>query len=246
MPFCVGNFACGSRSWQALVGSFSNLGTRRRVVRRSLSVMSSSYDKVRGGSLSFKNGGSLAVKKKSKKSKKGSKSKEAAAEAAALSVGQGTEATPGATRRGPTRSSFRTRASVEEGKGRSNCWGTNYRQAPDVPHGYTTSWKGKKREEMTHGSAWAAVAAKPTSSPNRDVHHVVQHGRALHAHHLHDIVGVFVSAFMTAAGGGAYPLAGLGRTLPADRKRPCGAMTSDGRNLLPMSPRLYLRMCLVS
>ena len=51
--------------------------------------MSSSYDKVRGGSLSFKNGGSLAVKKKSKKSKKGSKSKEAAAEAAALSVGQG-------------------------------------------------------------------------------------------------------------------------------------------------------------
>ena len=29
----------------------------------------SSYDKVRGGSLSFKNGGSLAVKKKKKKTK---------------------------------------------------------------------------------------------------------------------------------------------------------------------------------
>lgn len=151
MPFCVGNFACGPRSWQALVGSFSNLGTRRRVVRRSLSVMSSSYDKVRGGSLSFKNGGSLAVKKKSKKSKKGSKSKETAAEAAALSVGQGIGGDPGGDAKGTYEELFPYESKrQEEGKGRSNCWGTNYRQAPDVLHGYTTSWKGKKREEMTH------------------------------------------------------------------------------------------------
>ena len=109
--------------------------------------MSSSYDKVRGGSLSFKNGGSLAVKKKSKKSKKGSKSKEAAAEAAALSVGQGIGGDPGGDAKGTYEELFPYESKrQEEGKGRSNCWGTNYRQAPDVLHGYTTSWKGKKRE----------------------------------------------------------------------------------------------------
>ena len=136
----------GRRSWEvsqtlALVGAWFV----------ALSVMSSSYDKVRGGSLSFKNGGSLAVKKKSKKSKKGSKSKEAAAEAAALSVGQGIGGDPGGDAKGTYEELFPYESKrQEEGKGRSNCWGTNYRQAPDVLHGYTTSWKGKKREEMTH------------------------------------------------------------------------------------------------
>lgn len=141
---------------RALGGPFRRweiLGSRHSPPRGSsvTLVMSSSYDKVRGGSLSFKNGGSLAVKKKSKKSKKGSKSKEAAAEAAALSVGQGIGGDPGGDAKGTYEELFPYESKrQEEGKGRSNCWGTNYRQAPDVLHGYTTSWKGKKREEMTH------------------------------------------------------------------------------------------------
>ena len=144
-------FPAGRSGGRSGGGKFSDLGTRRRAVRPSLFVMSSSYDKVRGGSLSFKNGGSLAVKKKSKKSKKGSKSKEAAAEAAALSVGQGIGGDPGGDAKGTYEELFPYESKrQEEGKGRSNCWGTNYRQAPDVLHGYTTSWKGKKREEMTH------------------------------------------------------------------------------------------------
>ena len=55
----------------------------------------SSYDKVRGGSLSFKNGGSLAVKKKKKK-----KDKKASDEALELAleerrVGEGIGGAPG-------------------------------------------------------------------------------------------------------------------------------------------------------
>ena len=37
----------------------------------------------------------------------------------------------------------------EEGKGRSQCWGTNYRAAPEILHGYTESWKNKKSHEMS-------------------------------------------------------------------------------------------------
>ena len=135
------------RRWEIL----ADLGTRRREPCRTTTTSRRVTDEPRGGSLSFKNGGSLAVKKKSKKSKKGSKSKEAAAEAAALSVGQGIGGDPGGDAKGTYEELFPYESKrQEEGKGRSNCWGTNYRQAPDVLHGYTTSWKGKKREEMTH------------------------------------------------------------------------------------------------
>ena len=43
----------------------------------------------------------------------------------------------------------RQRARQEEGKGRSQCWGTNYRAAPEILHGYTESWKNKKSHEMS-------------------------------------------------------------------------------------------------
>lgn len=33
---------------------------------------------------------------------------------------------------------------MTEGKGRTVCFGTNYRQAPEVLHGYNESLKGKK------------------------------------------------------------------------------------------------------
>ena len=105
----------------------------------------SSYDKVRGGSLSFKNGGSLAVKKKKKK-----KDKRASDEALELAleerrVGEGIGGAPGGDAKSDYEDLFPAEKKRQaDAKGRSNCWGTNYREAPDVLHGYTESWKGKK------------------------------------------------------------------------------------------------------
>ena len=105
----------------------------------------SSYDKVRGGSLSFKNGGSLAVKKKKKK-----KDKMASDEALELAleerkVGEGIGGAPGGDAKSDYEDLFPAEKKRQaDAKGRSNCWGTNYREAPDVLHGYTESWKGKK------------------------------------------------------------------------------------------------------
>ena len=105
----------------------------------------SSYDKVRGGSLSFKNGGSLAVKKKKKK-----KDKKASDEALELAleerrVGEGIGGAPGGDAKSDYEDLFPAEKKRQaDAKGRSNCWGTNYREAPDVLHGYTESWKGKK------------------------------------------------------------------------------------------------------
>jgi len=105
----------------------------------------SSYDKVRGGSLSFKNGGSLAVKKEKKK-----KDKRASDEALELAleerrVGEGIGGAPGGDAKSDYEDLFPAEKKRQaDAKGRSNCWGTNYREAPDVLHGYTESWKGKK------------------------------------------------------------------------------------------------------
>ena len=104
----------------------------------------SSYDKVRGGSLSFKNGGSLGVKKKKKK-----KDKKASVEGVeqALwdkSVG-GIGGEPGGEAKGTYEELFPAEKKRQnDAKGRSVCYGTNYREAPEVLHGYTESWKGKK------------------------------------------------------------------------------------------------------
>ena len=112
--------------------------------------MSSSYEKVRGGSLSFKNGGTLGVKKKKKKKDKAAA--KAAAEAAAADEGGGERI--GGEVGGDAKSDYEELFPYEkkrqaEGKGRANCWGTNYREAPEILHGYTTSWKGKKASEMS-------------------------------------------------------------------------------------------------
>ena len=106
----------------------------------------SSYDKVRGGSLSFKNGGSLAVKKKKKKTKD-KKASDAALELALeeRKVGEGIGGAPGGDAKSDYEELFPAEKKRQaDAKGRSNCWGTNYREAPDVLHGYTESWKGKK------------------------------------------------------------------------------------------------------
>ena len=116
---------------------------------------SESYDKFRGGKFSFKGGGDLGVKKKKKKKdKKGSSGGgDAAKEAAlkeAMNVGQGIGGDPGGDAKGTYEELFPYEKNRQiEGKGRGQCWGTNYRAAPEVLHGYTESWKNKKSHEMT-------------------------------------------------------------------------------------------------
>ena len=100
-----------------------------------------SYEKVRGGKFSFKGGGDLAVKseKKRKKEKKRAKELAAAMEAArkeGLVVGQGIGGDPGGDAKGTYEELFPYEVKrQEEGKGRSQCWGTNYRAAPEILHG---------------------------------------------------------------------------------------------------------------
>ena len=118
---------------------------------------SESYEKVRGGKFSFKGGGDLSVKKKKKKKtkdKKGGVDKDDAAKEAALKqamhVGQGIGGDPGGDAKGTYEELFPYEKKRQlEGKGRGQCWGTNYRSAPEVLHGYTESWKNKKPHEMT-------------------------------------------------------------------------------------------------
>ena len=38
---------------------------------------------------------------------------------------------------------------ANEGKGRSQCFGSSFRHAPDILHGYKTSWKKKKKADMS-------------------------------------------------------------------------------------------------
>jgi hypothetical protein len=130
------------------------LGVGTLAPRASRVAMSSSYEKVRGGSLSFKNGGTLGVKKKKKKKDKAAA--KAAAEAAAADASEGANANAGIGGEvgGDAKSTYEElfpyeKKRQEEGKGRANCWGTNYREAPEILHGYTTSWKGKKASEMS-------------------------------------------------------------------------------------------------
>jgi hypothetical protein len=108
----------------------------------------SSYDKVRGGSLSFKNGGSLGVTKKKKKKKDKKLASDAAVEQALgeKSVGEGIGGAPGGDAKGTYEELFPAEKKRQiDAKGRSNCWGTNYREAPEVLHGYTETWKGKEK-----------------------------------------------------------------------------------------------------
>ena len=126
----------------APVSSVSAVDSASLVAARAMS----SYDKVRGGSLSFKNGGSLAVKKKKKKTKD-KKASDAALELALeeRKVGEGIGGAPGGDAKSDYEELFPAEKKRQaDAKGRSNCWGTNYREAPDVLHGYTESWKGKK------------------------------------------------------------------------------------------------------
>jgi len=122
--------------------SFSQSVCARGWVRTGMS----SYDRVRGGSLSFKNGGSLGVTKKKKK-----KDKKATAEAVVAqalqdtTVGEGIGGEPGGEAKGTYEDLFPAEKKRQnDAKGRSVCYGTNYREAPEVLHGYTESWKGKK------------------------------------------------------------------------------------------------------
>lgn len=113
-----------------------------------------SYEKVRGGKFSFKGGGELGVKKKKKKKDKGGlvegdEAKEAALEQA-MNVGQGIGGDPGGDAKGTYEELFPYEKKRQlEGKGRSQCWGTNYREAPEVLHGYTERWKDKKTIDMS-------------------------------------------------------------------------------------------------
>mmetsp|Transcript_11586 Transcript_11586/g.46672 ORF Transcript_11586/g.46672 Transcript_11586/m.46672 type:complete len:137 (-) Transcript_11586:860-1270(-) len=114
-----------------------------------------SYEKVRGGKFSFKGGGDLSVKseKKRKKEKKKAKELTAAMEAArkeGVVVGQGIGGDPGGDAKGTYEELFPYEVKrQQEGKGRTQCWGTNYRAAPEILHGYSESWKNKKSHEMS-------------------------------------------------------------------------------------------------
>ena len=114
-----------------------------------------SYEKVRGGKFSFKGGGDLSVKseKKRKKEKKKAKELAAAMEAArkeGVVVGQGIGGDPGGDAKGTYEELFPYEVKrQQEGKGRTQCWGTNYRAAPEILHGYRESWKNKKSHEMS-------------------------------------------------------------------------------------------------
>ena len=116
---------------------------------------SASYDKVRGGKFTFKGGGDLGVKKKKKKSKKAKDEDKAGGDGAGvveqgMSVGQGIGGDPGGDAKGTYEELFPYEKKRQaEGKGRGQCFGTNYREAPEVLHGYTESWKNKKLSEMT-------------------------------------------------------------------------------------------------
>ena len=73
-----------------------------------------------------------------------------AARKEALVVGQGIGGDPGGDAKGTYEELFPYEVKrQEEGKGRSQCWGTNYRAAPEILHGYTESWKNKKSHEMS-------------------------------------------------------------------------------------------------
>jgi hypothetical protein len=117
-----------------------------------------SFEKVRGGKFSFKGGGDLGVKTKKKKKKEkkaaaaaeGDEEAEIAALKAAMTVGEGIGGEPGGDAKGTYEELFPYEKKRQvDGKGRSHCWGTNYREAPEVLHGYTESWKKKKQHEMT-------------------------------------------------------------------------------------------------
>ena len=114
-----------------------------------------SYEKVRGGKLSFKGGGDLGGVTKKKKKKKKDKEKEgeegkAGASEREMNIGQGIGGDPGGDAKGTYEELFPYEKKRQlDGKGRSICWGTNYREAPEVLHGYTESWKKKKPHEMT-------------------------------------------------------------------------------------------------
>mmetsp|Transcript_25811 Transcript_25811/g.64606 ORF Transcript_25811/g.64606 Transcript_25811/m.64606 type:complete len:155 (-) Transcript_25811:79-543(-) len=133
-----------------------------------------SYEKVRGGKFSFKGGGDLgvSVNKQKKKKKKSDKNLPAAgldldarareegegapeasagtgAGTGAMSVGTGIGGDPGGDAKGTYEELFPYELKRQhDGKGRSQCWGTNYREAPEVLHGYTESWKKKKAADM--------------------------------------------------------------------------------------------------
>ncbi|EEH57903.1 uncharacterized protein MICPUCDRAFT_39106 [Micromonas pusilla CCMP1545] len=118
----------------------------------------SSYDKVRGGKFSFKGGGDLSLGGVGKKKKKKKKSKDAdalALEAAnadggageTMQVGQGIGGDPGGDAKGKYEELFPYEAKRQANPtGRKNCWGTNYREAPEILHGYDKAWRGREKQ----------------------------------------------------------------------------------------------------
>ena len=126
---------------------------------------------VRGGTFSFKGGGDLSVKseKKRKKEKKKAKELAAAMEAArkeGVVVGQGIGGDPGGDAKGTYEERFPYEVKrQQEGKGRTQCWGTNYRAAPEILHGYTGAGRTRSRTRCRWRSAWTCgAAARRTSS----------------------------------------------------------------------------------
>mmetsp|Transcript_22556 Transcript_22556/g.31405 ORF Transcript_22556/g.31405 Transcript_22556/m.31405 type:complete len:142 (+) Transcript_22556:144-569(+) len=125
----------------------------------------SSYQKVVGGKLSLKGGISLKsdIKKKSKKKKKNKS--EAALNPVETEEEAGTVVEEGVASKKESEEEMLATTDITapgkgyeqlfpyetqralESKGRSVCFGTNYRAAPEILHGYTSKVKGVTPEE---------------------------------------------------------------------------------------------------